>query len=511
MIFFALFVRSKPSDDSNGEARSESSDSNSGAPSDSNGEPPSDSNGEPPSDSNGEPPSDSNGEPPSDSNIEASSESFESPANVDQISKFIGPEEGTLGFDDNIAQLSIPPGALEKPTQITLSIVSPETDHPPLGDKFIIAPIVRLEPDGLQFLRPVTLTLKHAAVDLTLKNLEVWTKTAGRWQLDYDGETGNNANTFLSKDVVKIRMAHFCIKCILGRSKLRVKILPYIPVDLRRSKEIGLTVYALKSFHVKNIEAEMAAMNHVRCLDSAAQVYDIPRHKMLEIDLTEVKDKNSNMDVWEVPETPLNIHAESINKGPGNAYCRFMLTPKDDKVDSIIATLNVQRKPNDPDVIKVYILHIMEDVSQHKKAGQLLPAAAAAAETTDSGASSSTSVTAASWTSPHARCRRDDQTPSSKPIKMFNLILDDAKDILHDNLNTNNILMRLKSRDVLSDEEVAEINNIHGLGERVNMLLAILKTKDVNAYDEFMSALREFDHDLYCEVKKIERKYPYRL
>ncbi|XP_072017337.1 uncharacterized protein [Amphiura filiformis] len=132
------------------------------------------------------------------------------------------------------------------------------------------------------------------------------------------------------------------------------------------------------------------------------------------------------------------------------------------------------------------------------------------ANTTDLSSSAKAALTASasssSSTAPSSRCRSDDQMPITNPIKIFNLILDDAKDVLHDFLNPNNILTTLKSRGVLSDDEVAEIGNIHGLGERVNMLLAILKTKDVKAYDVFMSALREFDQDLYRAVKVIEMK-----
>ncbi|XP_072028202.1 uncharacterized protein [Amphiura filiformis] len=46
--------------------------------------------------------------------IETPRDNFEVAENLDQISKLIGPEGGTLSFDDNIAQLNIPPGALDK-------------------------------------------------------------------------------------------------------------------------------------------------------------------------------------------------------------------------------------------------------------------------------------------------------------------------------------------------------------------------------------------------------------
>ncbi len=87
-------------------------------------------------------------------------------------------------------------------------------------------------------------------------------------------------------------------------------------------------------------------------------------------------------------------------------------------------------------------------------------------------------------------------------------ILDDASEILHAHLNINNVLQTLNDRHVLSPEEMASIVKNRDLGARVQMFLIILKTKGIQEYDEFMMALCKFDHDLYVEVKKVERRYP---
>ncbi|XP_072027914.1 uncharacterized protein [Amphiura filiformis] len=136
-----------------------------------------------------------------------------------------------------------------------------------------------------------------------------------KWHPYFDGQRGVSPDVLLTKDVVKIRVTHFCVWCWLGGGKLRVQILPFIPVDLQRSKEIGLTVYALKSFDVKFVQEYMTKANKTLCLDSVVKVYDICRYNdKLEIDLRDVKDKNST-DVWEIQETPKNIDGESINNG----------------------------------------------------------------------------------------------------------------------------------------------------------------------------------------------------
>ncbi|XP_072022457.1 cyclic GMP-binding protein C-like [Amphiura filiformis] len=216
--------------------------------------------------------------------FETSSLSFKPTDYLDQISKSIGPGGDILELADGIAWLDIPSGALDKKTNITLSTVSSETDHPPLGDKFIIGPIVQLEPDGLQFLRPVTLTVKHVAVDIALRDLEVWTMTTGRnpqWQLFYDAQTGSNQNTHLTKDVVQIRCEHFSPWWFLGR-KVQLQILPFITADLQSSRQIGLTVYALKSCDVKTFQPRMKTTKYVPCLahdPTIKVVYDVHKHQ----------------------------------------------------------------------------------------------------------------------------------------------------------------------------------------------------------------------------------------
>ena len=93
------------------------------------------------------------------------------------VSKTVTVEEATLELKDFGIRLEIPHGAIPKEELVSMSVVSPNKDHPPLGDNFIVAPIVRLDPDGLQFRKPVTLTVRHSGVDLKLRNLQIWNKT----------------------------------------------------------------------------------------------------------------------------------------------------------------------------------------------------------------------------------------------------------------------------------------------------------------------------------------------
>ncbi|XP_072037085.1 uncharacterized protein [Amphiura filiformis] len=262
---------------------------------------------------------------------------------------------------DGIAWLEIPSGALGKAKSITLSTVSPETDHPPLGDdKFIIGPIVRLEPDRLRFLRPVTLNVKHAAVDLALRDLEVWTKTTEgneKWELYYGAQTESNQSTHLTKAVVQIRCEHFSLRSFLGRGKVQLQILPFIPADLQRSRKIGLTVYALKSCDVKTVQDTMRKLRYKLCYDTIVKAYVVRRQQQLiKIQLEDVTDKN-NARVWSILNSPQYITREAINTGLGTASCKFYLIKKDNEnVDSIMATLKFKKESNDHD-LEVYIEH----------------------------------------------------------------------------------------------------------------------------------------------------------
>ena len=92
------------------------------------------------------------------------------------MSKTVTDEEAVLELEDFGVRLQIPHGALPEEELVSVSIVLPNKDHPSLEDNFIVAPIVRLDPDGLQFKKPVTLTVRHSGVDLKLGSLQIWIK-----------------------------------------------------------------------------------------------------------------------------------------------------------------------------------------------------------------------------------------------------------------------------------------------------------------------------------------------
>ena len=93
---------------------------------------------------------------------------------VEPVPETVGPAGGTAASDDGAANLSVPAGALNEPVEITVSAatVTNMLDHvpaeeydPDLGTVFGVAPIAGtiwdLQPDGLEFLTPVTIVIRY--------------------------------------------------------------------------------------------------------------------------------------------------------------------------------------------------------------------------------------------------------------------------------------------------------------------------------------------------------------
>ena len=94
----------------------------------------------------------------------------------------VGPhDERTISLPDYDVSLEIPAGAVTKEVDITMSTVSPfEAQVPTIDNSQIIAPIISIEPDDLQLLKPATLTVGHSGVQLSSKCLKIVTKATGK-------------------------------------------------------------------------------------------------------------------------------------------------------------------------------------------------------------------------------------------------------------------------------------------------------------------------------------------
>ena len=90
-------------------------------------------------------------------------------------------------------------------------------------------------------------------------------------------------------------------------------------------------------------------------------------------------------------------------------------------------------------------------------------------------------------------------------------ILTDSTLILCNNLQPYDLLLELKGKKALSDDDFTRINKEDTDTEKVDKLIGILKRSSVSSYDALMSYLQENrndgPNDLYSQVKAIEDKY----
>ena len=90
------------------------------------------------------------------------------------VQKLIDENGGDINHP--FANLSIPPGALSKPVNITLRIL--KDLHPgTIPNKVSLSPVVSCKPHGLRFQKPVTLTIGHCVHSADTKEGSVSVRT----------------------------------------------------------------------------------------------------------------------------------------------------------------------------------------------------------------------------------------------------------------------------------------------------------------------------------------------
>ena len=91
---------------------------------------------------------------------------------------------------------------------------------------------------------------------------------------------------------------------------------------------------------------------------------------------------------------------------------------------------------------------------------------------------------------------------------MVKKILTDSTLILCKNLQPYDLLLELKGKKALTDDDFTRINKKDTNTEKVDNLIDILKRSPVSSYEALMSYLQENrSEDLYVDVKAIEDKY----
>ena len=130
---------------------------------------------------------------------------------------------GGIVTEENII-LVFPPGAVENPVSVSISLEDPSryygliVQHSLENDVIFGAPVIRLQPDGLLFKKPVTLTVKFEIGDFTCNDIVILNGREERsGMITWEDVTPNSVATTLDKPnaEVQIEMEHFSLTTIL--------------------------------------------------------------------------------------------------------------------------------------------------------------------------------------------------------------------------------------------------------------------------------------------------------
>lgn len=130
---------------------------------------------------------------------------------------------GGVVTEKNI-KLVFPPGAVENPVSVSISLEDPSRYYGLIvqnsleNDVIFGAPVIRLQPDGLLFKKPVTLTVKFEIGDFTCNDIVILNGREERsGMITWEDFTPNSVATTLDKPnaKVQIEMEHFSLTAIL--------------------------------------------------------------------------------------------------------------------------------------------------------------------------------------------------------------------------------------------------------------------------------------------------------
>ena len=151
---------------------------------------------------------------------------------------------GGVVTEKNI-KLVFPPGAVENPVSVSISLEDPSRYYGLIvqnsleNDVMFGAPVIRLQPDGLLFKKPVTLIVKFEIGNFTCSDVVILNGREERSRMiTWEDVTPNSVATTLDKSnaEVHIKMEHFSLIAIL------LTVVRFTQVRL-------LTRFNLMSFH----------------------------------------------------------------------------------------------------------------------------------------------------------------------------------------------------------------------------------------------------------------------
>ncbi|XP_072051078.1 uncharacterized protein [Amphiura filiformis] len=196
-------------------------------------------------------------------------------------STYIDERGGQLSIDGSCARLKIPPGALPKGQGKLITVSLDWVQDPPLQDnQWVIGPSIQCEPDGLQFNKPVTISLEHSAVNITTGDVIIISKSnthgpRNTWQVLYDEKHMKQSSVAikLKDNVIKLRVKHFSwykplMELFRGRRKpaYLMVMLPFLaPKTLSKAtRKVVLRIYSSRQDAEKKVDDYEAECNSVK-------------------------------------------------------------------------------------------------------------------------------------------------------------------------------------------------------------------------------------------------------
>ena len=305
--------------------------------------------------------------------------SYPEPSHVSTATQNIGNHEGTLHLPDRDVTLNIPEGALPPGDPVKISLqVDTNKQHPPLQeDQITLGHIITCKPDGLKFLKPVTLSIPHSGINITEHCLQVWCKSKQNdedavWRKIYDGSQNyadHGVRVLVERNRINLRVDHFTLykfvtvpvsmlKDWLSPPKQDLEIFAYLdPADASVCRNVCLRVYAIEKHDAasKKLMEDCELQNGESgscCLPSRFVLKANGKHILIVVKNVHPQGKWVPVDSGEGTIAFTDIQADGF---PARCDIRFHSGEDEDRAETFDASFDVKQEGNDYSTNNIYI------------------------------------------------------------------------------------------------------------------------------------------------------------
>ena len=313
-------------------------------------------------------------------------ESNENSNTVVSSSKYIDKNGGEINLNDLGISLRIPRDALKTDELVTMTVDTDEKHVPLQEGQLVMGPVISCTPDGLKFLKPVTISIPHSCFNISIQCIQVWCKSRigydeSTWEKIFDGtdtEQRGVTHVLIEGKRIKFRVSHFTLFDVLTAPvaklvgllhptpTMQLDIWAYLyPVVVEARQSVLLKVYALNTADEANkrlVEQEENKSDSGKCATPTTFIIK-SNGKNLMVRVIDILPQ----DKW-VPESAIevDIPLNYIQCGGLGARCeiKFKLKNTLDPVNRFEGALDLRQEDN-PDSING--LHFFDKMAQRKR------------------------------------------------------------------------------------------------------------------------------------------------